>query len=127
MKTAIIGVFAASMLAFSAPAFAGHKLTPTEAEEKILEGCRDGKDASEEECKCVVKNLKTELPSKDYDTLINIVVFAMDGRISGLWDFVVENKLTLSKLKRFGEEMEAAGDRIEKICGGNHINLDINI
>ncbi|UTW60096.1 hypothetical protein KFE96_07240 [Kordiimonas sp. SCSIO 12603] len=127
MKHALFGAAAAFMLAFSGPVSAGDKITPKEAEKKIYEGCVEDKDATVEECQCVVKSLKSELPKKEYDKLINIVVFAMNGEISGLWDFVVKNGLTLSELKKLGEELDEASDRIEKICGGRHINLELNI
>lgn len=127
MKHAVFAAAAALLFAFTNPSSAGDKITPAEAEQKIYQGCVDGKDATKEECRCVVKSLKTELPEKEYDKLINIVVFAMNGELSNLWDFVVTNDLTLSELKKLGDELEAASDRIEKICGGKHINLELSI
>ena len=126
MKPFITGLLLAGSLSLSA--HAGSKdITVAEAENKILQSCVENKDNSKAKCQCVMQSLKTELPKKDYALMMNIVTLAMNKDFGGMWDYVVEHDVTLSELQRFGEELDDAGDRIEEICDGAQIELNINI
>ncbi len=127
MKKLIILVTSTCMLALSSPTIAEENLSIPEVETKMLNACTEDKDNTEAECKCVVKALKTELPSEHYDVLMNFLSSVMSDNSSGLWNFVWNNDISLKDLKEHAEALEKAGDRIEKMCGGKHINFDMDI
>lgn len=128
MKKQILGAVTAATIAFSFSATAGDKhYTPAEAEAEILQNCIKNPDNTEEQCKCVLGGLKTKLPEKDYDFMINIITHAMNGDFGAMWDYAVKNDITLSELKRFGDTVEQVTDDLDKKCDNPDINLDINI
>jgi len=79
----------ASLLAFSASVAADEdkSFTATDAEKKIMKACIENKDNNQAQCVCVLSGLKTELPQKNYDFLMNIIVFAMNGDMGSIWRF----------------------------------------
>jgi hypothetical protein len=128
MKNTLVGITAVSLLAFSSSAIAGAKhYTPKEAEAQIMKECVEDPDNTEAQCVCVIDGLKTNLPEKDYDFMLNVITMAMNGNFAGMWDYAVENDITIFELKRFGEKMEEVSKQLDEDCDDPDVNFDIDI
>jgi len=129
MKKQITGLIATSMLAIStsAAAFDNKEFTVEEAEQEIMNSCIEDEDNSKEQCVCVLGGLKRELPKDDYKLIMNIVTMAMNGNFGDMWDYAVEHDISILKLKRFGDRMEAVSDKLDKECDNPDVNFEINI
>jgi hypothetical protein len=44
-----------------------------------------------------------------------------------MWDYAVNNDITLSELKRFSDTVEAVADRVDEECDNPGIDLNINL
>lgn len=129
MKKQFTGLIAASMLAFSTSAsgFDSKEFTVEEAEQQIMKSCIEDKDNSKAQCVCVLGGLKKELPKDDYQLMMNIITFAMNGEFGAIWDYAVEHDIGIMKLKRFGDRLEEVGNKLDKDCDNPDVNFEISI
>lgn len=128
MKT-IMALTAASMLSFStsATALGSESFTVEEAEEKIMQFCIEGEGNTKAQCVCVLGGLKKELPKGDYQLMMNIITYAMNGDFEGLWDYAKEQDVGILQLKRFGDRLEDVGNKLDKECDDPDVKFEINI
>ncbi len=100
--------------------------TPEEAEAKLMQGCLNDEKNDPAQCECVLGGLKRDTSPKDYKTMMGFLGLTFSGNFSGMWDFVVENDMTLGELEKLGARLEATTDKLEQECDGVEMNLKLD-
>lgn len=124
MKTTLLALLATLMLV-SVPTSARDVSSReiAEVESKFMRGCLENEENDQEHCTCAINGMKEKVAEKDYYLMMGIVAHAIEGEVFGIFDFIVDNGMTLSKLDAFGKRIERTMDELEEECGNININL----
>jgi hypothetical protein len=104
----------------------GKTYTPEETEAKLMQGCLNDEKNDPAQCECVLGGLKRDTSPKDYKAMMGFLGLTFSGNFSGMWDFVVENDMTLDELEKLGARLEAITDKLEQECDGVEMNLKLD-
>ena len=103
------------------------KYTVPEIEKKLMQGCLDDDKNDQAQCECVFTGLKRDSSPKDYDAMMGFIGLTFNGNLMGIWDFIVNNDMTMAEIEKLGERIEKTTDKLEKECGGVEMNLKLNL
>ena len=98
-----------------------------EAERRLMKGCLENEKNDPEQCECAINGMRSEMDPKDHKLMFDFLALTMNGNFSGIWDFIVENKMTMKELEDFGDRVEAASERIEEKCDDVDFDLKLDL
>ena len=128
-KTTMLTPFVSAAMIFAVAGTASadsKKYTIPQVEKKLMQGCLNDEKNDPAQCECVLTGLKRDSSTEDYNRVMGFIGLTFGGNLSGIWDFVVENDMTLGELEKLGDRLEKTADKLEKECDGVEMNLKLD-